>query len=203
MVQAKGVEPLKARAQSRNPPVISPLSQKVPAIEGVPPELARLAEIIRRNPGHHRGPSTGVEPEEFLVRPEVGALEGDVDGQVPDESDPPLQAVSLELGPLAEEEKLEEPVVVDLPGELLPGAGERGGAPQPELLPPPHPGAPPPFRLEGAEEGVVREPGLVLPAKPLKLGLHLRVPPPPEGLEGFPQARELEARNRAVVHPAG
>src|SRR5205807_1244847 len=68
MIHPHYIEHLECRAHSFHPPTISVVREHVPAVERIPPQLSRRAEIIGRNARH------GVPPEQFGMRPDVGAV---------------------------------------------------------------------------------------------------------------------------------
>ena len=74
-------------AEALDPPAVAVLREDVPAVERVPPELARRAEVVGRHPGDGLGPPVRVHREEAAVRPDVGAAGSDVDRDVPHDPD--------------------------------------------------------------------------------------------------------------------
>ncbi len=96
----------------------------VPAVDGVAPKLAGGAEIIGRDAGDVVARTVGVEVEERTVGPDVGAVVGDVDGDVAHDTNAVGVGVVAEVRPLFEELKLEEA----LEGDGVVRGGE-GGVP--------------------------------------------------------------------------
>src|ERR1700760_2007945 len=86
VIEANHVEKRKRRAKAVDPPLVARGGEHIPAIDRIPPELARGAEIIRGNSRDDGGRAIGVEVEKLGVRPYVGAIVGDVDGNVSHEA---------------------------------------------------------------------------------------------------------------------
>src|SRR5205814_9919587 len=108
-----------------------------------------------------------VEEEEFPIAPEVDAVVGDEDGDVADEADAAAAGVVVQGLPLAVEEELDEAVVVDLPGEGFARVRQRGRLSRAQRRVPLGPGGAAVFVLQGAEEGEVFEPAVLLAAEPV------------------------------------
>src|SRR6516225_8162593 len=60
---------------ARDPPGVPGRGEGVPAVDRVPPELPRLAEVVRRDAGDLHQPPSRVEPEHLLMRPHVRRVE--------------------------------------------------------------------------------------------------------------------------------
>src|SRR5664279_64754 len=126
MVEAHRVREPEIEADPLDPPVVSLVGEDVPAVEGMPPELAVRAEIVRRNARNRGGPPVFAESEQPAMRPDVGAVPRDVDGQVPEDRDAARVRFGLDPLPLPEEEELHIAVEGDFPGELGPCCDEGG-----------------------------------------------------------------------------
>ena len=72
----------------------------------MPPQLAGIAEIIRRHPGYVPGGFVPVQVEQVRTGPDLGAVGGQVNGQVADDSDTLPVAVGFQAVPLPEKQKL-------------------------------------------------------------------------------------------------
>ena len=70
-----------------NPPVVAVLPQHVPAIHGISPALAGFGESVRRHAGDDLGIQFGIEAENVRMRPHIGAVVADEDGDVADDAD--------------------------------------------------------------------------------------------------------------------
>src|SRR5262249_38388659 len=95
-------------AESLYPPTVATLLHHVPAVNRIPPQLARLAEIIRRDARDQRRRAFVIEVEEMAVGPDVGAVVRDEDRGVADDLDPMFVGVAGEAEPLLEKEELVE-----------------------------------------------------------------------------------------------
>ena len=75
MIDAHAVRVHERASEPPLPPGKVVLGHQVPAVDGVAPELAGLAEIVRRHPGDDRRPASRVEQVELALRPDVAAVE--------------------------------------------------------------------------------------------------------------------------------
>ena len=98
--------------------------------------LALVGEGVGGHPGHPGGGHALLELEQLRPGPHLGAVGGDVDGQIPDDGDALPVGVGLHRRPLAEEEQLEEGVEIARLLQLRPGLFQGGLLPQPELVGP-------------------------------------------------------------------
>lgn len=108
VVDANDVAERKQRAHALYPPVVALLLVHRPGVERVAPELPVAAEVIGRDAGDGARAARGVEVEEFLVRPDVGAVRRHEDRHVADDVDAARIGVGLQRLPLAEEAPLAE-----------------------------------------------------------------------------------------------
>ena len=76
--------------------------------------MAVLVEVIGRRTGVGGRPARSIEFEQVRLRPYVGRIMGDVDGDVADQADPFRCGVFLECAPLAVEDELLELRVADV-----------------------------------------------------------------------------------------
>src|SRR5581483_7070834 len=120
-------------AEARDPPVVAATRQLVPAVERVAPALAGRRKVVGWHAGDDRRLARGVELEQLRPRPDVGAVVGDEDRDVTEQPYAARVGVPLQLAPLFGEQPLHEAVEADLPGELLPRAGDRLRLPQAQL----------------------------------------------------------------------
>ena len=155
-----------------DPPVEAVPLEDVPAVERVPPELPRLAEVVGRDARHAHRVARLVQLEDLGVRPDVGAVGRDVDRDVAEDPDPPLVRRLLHAVPLAEEEELEEDVPGDVVGQLALDARESRRLAAAQLLGPLPERRPAVSPLQRHEEGPVGQPVLLGRrfAEPLELG---------------------------------
>ncbi len=175
MVEPEELRQAQVRPEAFDPPVEAVPLEDVPAVERVAPQLPRRAEVVGRNPRDADGVARLVQLEDLGVRPDVGAVGGDVDRDVAEDPDPPLVGCLLDAVPLAEEEELEKDVPGDVVGQLALDVCEGRRLPAAQLFGPLPEGrsAVSPFQCH--EESPVLQP--VLPgrrfAEPLELGPQL------------------------------
>ena len=67
---------------SLDPPLVACLLMVGPVIQGIAPQLAVLAEIIRRDAGDVRGHSVLVDQQHLRMGPGIGAVQRDIDRHV-------------------------------------------------------------------------------------------------------------------------
>ncbi len=119
MIQPDHIHHFKCRAKSIQPPAVTVLGQRVPAINRIAPQLAGLAEIIRRHAGDHRGIALRVQLKILPIGPDVGAVVRDINRQVAHDPDAALARIFAQLSPLLEEDELQKLLRSDWRGELL------------------------------------------------------------------------------------
>ena len=158
VVDPQGVVELELGGDAANPPAVAVGLHGLPVEKGVSPQLSIGGEAIRRTARHLRGPPAGVQLKLLGAGPDVGAVNGDVDGQVPDDGDAFFVGIFLQAPPLAEKEELYPGPEVDFSGQLLPGPLQGGGAAKAQLLRPLQPGSSVIPVLQGHEQGVVLQP---------------------------------------------
>ena len=107
VVEADDVVEELGAADAVDPPGEARLLEDVPLVEGIAPALAGLREIVGRDTGNADGQEVLVELEELGVRPDVGAVVVDEDGDVANEADVAVGAVCAEGAPLLAEGELE------------------------------------------------------------------------------------------------
>ena len=198
MVDADHVIQLARAVDAADPPAEAVRLHHVPAIQRRAPELAVLAEIVGRDAADGGGDALVVHLEELGLGPHVGAVQGDVDGQVTDDLD--VQAVEIrpQGRPLAEEQELD----IDEQLHILPQFGaiflqHLRGLPQAQsLVGPVGPGLHAEMTLAGHVQGIVLQPAAVLlPEGGHSLGVTLPAP-----LFGDGQHLEAAFVDLAVVH---
>ncbi len=161
MVDADHVKQGQVVGHPAHPPLIAVALQHLPPVQGISPALTGLAEIIGGNTRHRGGPLFPVELEHVGKLPHIGAVIIDIDGHVTEERYPPPVAIALQVGPLGEEQVLQECFVADLISELLRRLLHGGGIPVTQVDRPfaPHPASE--MRLEGDEKSEVLKPLLM------------------------------------------
>ena len=198
MVDPQGVADLELPGDPLEPPGIAVLRHLLPVEQGVAPQLAVRSEAVGRTAGHFGGPARLVQLELFRVGPHVGAVQGHIDGQVPQDGDPLPVDVPLQIPPLGVKEVLHPFPEVDLPGQLLSGRLQGGGLPQADLLRPLQPGDAAILVFQGHEQGVVLQ-----PVRAPKGAPHLELVPPSQPGDGQTQDIETVPIEGLIVHPLG
>src|SRR5438874_2528813 len=96
MVETHDIDPTERVAEALDPPGVAGALKDVPAIERIAPQLAGRAEVIRRDAGDGGGMAIGVEIEQVRVRPGIGAVESDKDGDVADDGEATAVGVGVQ-----------------------------------------------------------------------------------------------------------
>ena len=120
MIQPDHVDHLKDRAKPFQPPPVAIASQNIPAVNRIPPKLARLAEVIRRNARHDGRVPVRIEMIMLWVDPDIGAVMRDIDRQVAHQPDPAVAAMLAQLPPLRKKSELLELLNRDRLCQLFP-----------------------------------------------------------------------------------
>jgi hypothetical protein len=159
VVEPHQVEQRERGAEARGPPGEPVTRHRVPAVDGVAPELAGRAEVVGRHARLHERPAVGSQLEELRVRPHVRAVVGDEDGHVAHHAHALRRAARAQGGPLAEEQELRDLAVLDLARQLAAAsAASASGCPRGERAVPLHPGPSAVRRLQREEVREVVEP---------------------------------------------
>src|SRR5438093_10111328 len=108
MIEARPVHQLEHSADSINPPLVARFRQYAPAIERIPPQLSRRAEVIRRHARNRPRRTVRIEIKDFRICPYIGAVVRDKDGYIADDLYASAVAVALQVAPLPEELILDE-----------------------------------------------------------------------------------------------
>ena len=88
------------------PPLVAVPLHPFPVKQGVTPELAVLRKGVRGTPGHFGGAAPVIQLKLLRTGPHVGAVQGGVDGQIPQDGDALLVGIGLQLFPLLAEQIL-------------------------------------------------------------------------------------------------
>jgi len=165
MVDAHAIVQLRHGAQAIHPEAVAMQAQIVPAVQGIAPKLAVLAEVIGRYARHALGAALTVELEELGVGPYVRGILGHIDGHVAQHHHPMLVGVAAQAHPLIAEQELQEHVVAHILAQLLLVAVHGFGAAHADVLVGPlHPGYLVELLLDCHEQRVIAQPGpLLLP----------------------------------------
>ncbi len=197
MIDADDIEEPEVVGEPLHPPAVPRRPQDVPVVDGIAPELPRLAEVIGRNARDETRFLRGIELEDAAVAPYVRAVVAHVDRNVAEEPHARAVATRFERHPLPEKEKLDERLPFDLDGVLGARLAERLFPAVPQILRPPVPDGPAETALEHDEERVIVEPvrvdrseALVLGAQPARR---------PESVEGAGEEPLLLRRGRVVI----
>ena len=195
MVDADGIVAASVAADAPDPPAEAVRAHPLPVVEGIAPELPVLREVVRRHAGDFHGIALLIQSEELPLAPDVGRVQGDVDGQVPDDLHAPLPGVGLQRRPLPVKEVLDIEVEVHILGEFLPPGFHRLRRVVPEgLVRPVQPAFPAEMAFRGEIEGVVLHPGAAGAE-----GGHPLLIPDPAPAEGQAQEPFPAGQHGAVV----
>ena len=96
-----------------HPPGILCLLMVGPAVKRISPELARSRKSVRRTARHRQRFPLLTELEQFRIGPGIRAVQGHIDGNIPDDADPPVIGILFQLFPLPVKAVLLEPVKSD------------------------------------------------------------------------------------------
>ena len=199
MVDAHHVEQPRRTAEAADPPAVAVLPHPLPVVERVTPELAVLAERVRRTPGHRRGAVLPVELELLRLRPDVGRIQRHIDRQIADQTNAKPVHIVAQRVPLAEKHILyvgKQPHIVR---QQRPIARHGLRTMQTKIrVRPLRPRQHIKMALERHEQRVVREPRVCL-GKPR----NFRRIPRPAVLARLPQEAEAVVVQLAVVHTRG
>ena len=106
VIDANRVEVIQPCLEPINPPTIARLSERLPVIDRVSPELALGAEIIRRNAGDDPRLRLLVQQEQLGIGPHVRRIRGNKDGKITQQPHPALIRVILEGLPVPQQDEL-------------------------------------------------------------------------------------------------
>jgi hypothetical protein len=168
MVQADHINHAQRCPKPVNPPGISCLSQDLPTIKRVPPQLARRAEIIGRDSGHNPRPSVILELKQLWMGPHIGTVVGHKDRDIAENADAPFTTIGPKRRPLPEELILYVLVGFNFFFELLDPSHDRFRAARSDGGVPLVPDCSAVGYLNSCECGVVLEPMGVLLAKAME-----------------------------------
>src|SRR6202035_5767371 len=77
VIDADAIDQCQQGTKAFDPPDVSGLSDDIPPVMGIPPQLAGRAEVVWRHAGEDGRSAVGVEAEQLSSRPDVGAIVGD------------------------------------------------------------------------------------------------------------------------------
>ena len=169
MIQPHQIDQSAGALNACDPPAVVLGLVGRPAVQGVAPALAGGAEAIGRHAGDHGGAACLIELKQFWAGPDLRTLVGDENRDVTHDPHATRVGIVLEPAPLTKKHplaKLPEPVGPSL-GQACPGQGCRLAPGQ--GLSPVVPGLIRVLRLQSHEQGIVVQPGSVLPAKHRKI----------------------------------
>ena len=174
VIDPNDVGETKRRAEPRNPPAEVRVTQYVPAIKRIAPPLPGGAEVIGRNSGDDRRLAAFVELEDLAIGPDVGAVAGNVDGDVAHDADAARVGGLAHRRPLREEEPLHVFMKPDLVRKLATRIGQRIAAARGDVSRPRRPGLSAVLLLERGVERPVGKPGIVVDERGQRLALFVR-----------------------------
>src|SRR4051794_28062865 len=110
MIDADDVAMIKRLAHALDPPVVAAVLERLPVVERIAPTLAGLAEGIGRDARNHRWAEIEVQVVEMRVRPHVGTVVADENGDVAYDLDSALCGGGADGAPLLGKEELDDAV---------------------------------------------------------------------------------------------
>ena len=186
-------------ANASDPPVEAVLLEQRPLVERIAPALAGCGEVIRRNARDADGLKAVVKLEDLRMRPDIGAVVADKDGNIAEDANPALGAVSSQSRPLFVEEELNDLLDGELASAFVHETGEGVGLAAGELGGPLVPAEIVEAAAQHTVHRVVGEPGNVVLAEPLEAeAVFLRSAIKKVGRRFFDQ-RNLLVEGRAEV----
>src|SRR5208337_4311115 len=188
VVETDHVEHIEPATEASNPPCVSALRVRVPAIDGIAPELAGGAEVIRWHTCDHFRLAAFVELEQSAIGPDIGAVECDVDRHVAQDANAVSPAVGFQVVPLPLEFKLDELVTFDLFTQFVARPFDGSGLTQRQFAAPLRPHHVLVRFLEGHEQRELIEPSDMFLAERL-VPLTVRWRAPLERLKSLAQQR--------------
>ena len=87
MVEANHIIHLGSGGQTAHPPAVAGVGHLFPVINGIAPELTVFRKGIGRTACHHFGTAVFVQQEQFRCRPDIGGIQGNVNGNITDDAD--------------------------------------------------------------------------------------------------------------------
>ena len=108
VIDAHQIEQDQLASQAVQPPAVTSLGQGGPVVERIAPALAGGGEVVGGYAGDGGGAAGLVQKEQFPVRPDVGAVVGDEDGQVTEQAHVTPVGLVTQGQPLALEQVLLE-----------------------------------------------------------------------------------------------
>ena len=130
VIDANRVEVIQPRLEPIDPPAIARLSERLPVIDRVPPQLALGAEIIRRNAGDDPGLRLVVQEEQLRIGPYVRRIRGNKDGKITQQPHSALIRIILEELPVPQHDELAKAELLHGIGQLSPRLGKGSPFPQ-------------------------------------------------------------------------
>ena len=169
MVDPYAVYHLELALDPADPPCVACFLMLSPVIQGIAPQLSGLREIIGRDAGHFGRISFGIQTEQFLLAPDITAVDCHEDRDVADDHDLFFVGVFLESVPLFLEQELREHIEADLIFQLLPVSSLRGCGADTDVLIPVEPAAALEGVLDCTEERIVIQPVCLIAAELFEL----------------------------------
>ena len=152
-------------AHALNPPVVAARFQHVPAIKRISPALTGRAERVGRNAGNDLRFQIRVQAKDVGMRPHVGAIEADEDGDIAHDLNAAARTLGVQSLPLFEEGELNGASDVEVGCMTFTREMLRVVIATGNFLGPLVPRLPAVFFAQYFEERVVLEPPCVIAAK--------------------------------------
>src|SRR5712671_2144855 len=110
VVETNVIDAFGGPAKALHPPVIAILLHHIPAVEWVAPALAGDTEIVWGDAADRCWIQVSVELEQVRIRPDIGAVIVEEDGDIADHANRTFGSVVAQRVPLLKKEELHDPV---------------------------------------------------------------------------------------------
>src|SRR2546422_7785466 len=121
MIETDHIHVGEQRTESIDAPAIAGLSQRLPVVDGVAPELSLGAEVIGGHAGDELWPPLFVQQEQVRVGPNVARVRRNEKGQIANQAHALSSGISTKPVTLAKQEELSKADLIDVTRQITPG----------------------------------------------------------------------------------
>src|SRR5579862_7112297 len=122
VIETNVVAIVRSPAEALDPPVVAFILHHIPTVKRISPALPGFAEKIRRHSGNHFGIKIVIQAEEPAVRPDIGAVVIDEDGDIAHDTNGALGTIAAQSLPLLTKGKLQGAANLQIVRQVLAGA---------------------------------------------------------------------------------
>jgi hypothetical protein len=144
-----------------------------------------------------------IDEKEIAISPNISTIIGNEDGGIADDQNTVMIGVCFQRLPLAKEEKLKIPMVVNRCGQFLAGEFEGGRSAITEIRSPVVPASPTLRLFDRHKHGIVGEPFAVIFAELIVIFLETRIAPALKPFKAAPEESVFRRNKSAVVNVIG